>query len=675
MKREADPGVPSPPDELAPELRSFRHDLRTPLNHILGYAELVLEEATEEGLDSMVADLEKVRAATHQLMGTLDQVLADPDALAAMQRAVSAALPDAPEHGTLAPTAGGAPTPSTGRDAPTTSLGGRLLVVDDNAGNRDLLARHLRAARYEVDLAEDGRRCLECFEAQSYDLVLLDIQMPGLSGIEVLEILRKDHDLTQLPVIMVTAMHESTMIVHALGAGANDYVTKPLDVPVVLARVHTQRLLKDAHDKIEALLGEVSDRNRELSSAYEIIKVQNDRMEEELRIGREMQMSMMPPESPDLGGETGEFSIHACLTPARELGGDFWDAFPLDNRRLLFCVGDVSDKGVASALFMASAKALIRSRATEDSSIANIINSVNNELTRNNSSCMFVTLFAGIVDTSTGDLTYTNAGHGPPYVRRREGRIEQLKSIHGPVAGALSDLGYGSSEARLEPGDLLVVSTDGVSEALNPQGEFYTDRRLIDVLAGLTAGTSAATCIDRTFESVRAFEAGADQADDITVLVVERADPLPSETTVEFRIPNHLDALPIVEERLEEFAGVHGIQTELTTRLKVIFDELLSNVVSYGYDDDARHNIEIRLMLQAARLVVTVADDGVAFDPLTTPPPDTEASLDHRQIGGLGIHLVRNLVDEAHYERRHDQNVLTLALALPGAPPTDPAST
>ncbi len=404
--------------------------------------------------------------------------------------------------------------------------------------------------------------------------------------------------------------------------------------------------------------------NAKLETAYGIIRGQKDRMEQELNVGREIQMSMVPLKFPAFP-EHDEFSVYAKLKPAREVGGDFYDFYFVDEKRFFFCVGDVSDKGVPAALFMAVTKTLIKSRTTDDRSTASILTHVNNKLSEENSSCMFVTLLAGILDITSGELVYTNAGHNPPYLRRTDGSVERLDQRHGPLAGEMPGIVYGESRALLAPGDLLLLYTDGVTEAMNDKDELFTEERLVKVI-GADGPTSTNALVDRTVSAVETFERGTEQTDDITVLALQFLATSSDEAglTDKFTVRNHFSELSVVDDKVDAFAAQCKLPTATTSKLKLIFDELLNNIISYAYTDDAEHEIEICLEVVGHRLVVSIADDGLPFNPLTVEPPDTNSPLAERQVGGLGIHLVRNLVDEATYQRRVDRNVLTLVTQL-----------
>ncbi len=250
-----------------------------------------------------------------------------------------------------------------------------------------------------------------------------------------------------------------------------------------------------------------------------VMKTAKERMESELNVAADIQMSMLPLEFPAFP-DRHEFSIHATLEPAREVGGDFYDFFLIDEDHLCFCIADVSDKGVPAALFMAVTKTLIKSHASPDSSPASILTAANEDLFEDNESSMFVTVFLCILDLRTGSLVYTNAGHNPPYIKTSRGDVVILDERHGPVAGAVGGVAYGEDYRQLDPGDYVILFTDGVTEAMNSSHELYSEEALESLLEETTLESSE-QAIGLIFASVRDHAGSAEQSDDITVLTLE----------------------------------------------------------------------------------------------------------------------------------------------------------
>ena len=242
---------------------------------------------------------------------------------------------------------------------------------------------------------------------------------------------------------------------------------------------------------------------------------EKSKLERELANAREIQMSMVPTRSP----EKHEFSIFGALQPARQVGGDFYDFFFFDKKRICLLVGDVSDKGMPAALFMARTTTLLRANADTMITLSDLFGRVNTELSRENAASMFVTLFAAILDLESGLVTYSNAGHNPPYVCRAGGKIERMAARHGPALGALEGVEYGQGSLTLSPGDMLVVYTDDISEAMDKGGELFTEQRYASILKSLSPRTPRGV-VNLSMSTVQEFEAETQQSDDITVLAI-----------------------------------------------------------------------------------------------------------------------------------------------------------
>jgi sigma-B regulation protein RsbU (phosphoserine phosphatase) len=529
----------------------------------------------------------------------------------------------------------------------------KVLVVDDERFNINVLVDLLKPS-YKMMAAKNGPQALKAaHSANPPDLILLDIMMPEMDGYEVCRRLKADTATHDIPVIFVTAMGDTSDETKGLEVGAVDYLTKPISPPIVLARVKTHLQRKRQRD--------------ELQKAYRIIEAQKARMQEELNVGRDIQMSMVPQTFPPFP-DRNEFSIHAALHPAREVGGDFYDFFFIDENenRICVCVGDVSGKGVPAALFMAVTRTLIKARATDDISTASIITRVNDELSRDNKKYMFVTVFTAILDVITGQMTYTNAGHNPPCLQKPTGKTILLDARHGPVLGASPGLAYKEDTVQLERDDLLFLYTDGVTEARNPERAFFGDQQLLESLASADHGDVTAV-VQHIVDTVKSFENGADQFDDITALALKyNIEPtVDGISKVAMRIRNELSEIETVKTRFNEFSEEAGLSQSIRRKLNLVFDELLNNIISYAFDDAKSHDITLDFELAGNRLSVSIMDDGMPFNPFEADSPDTTLGLDDRQIGGLGIHLVRSLMDKAIYKRHVNRNVVTLVKTVP----------
>jgi serine phosphatase RsbU (regulator of sigma subunit) len=385
--------------------------------------------------------------------------------------------------------------------------GARLLVVDDNPDNREMLSRRLKRLGYNnVLIAVDGEEALAMNSEAAFDAILLDVMMPRKSGIEVLEQLRNENRLEETPVIMISAATEIDTVVRCLELGAEDYLPKPFN-PVLL----------------RARLGSVLEKK----SLRAEVRRQLSRMEAEMAEARRQQLSMVPTEFPS-AAEGVPIDVHAVMHPAREVGGDLYDCFSLNEHTLCIAVGDVSDKGMPAALFMARARSLLRAATLHfadatgrQPSPAEIASVMNVELCKNNPIGMFITLFFGFLDLTTGVLNYVNAGHVRPFLLHANRPAVELACTNGPPLGILETIRFTNGELALSSGDGMVIISDGVPDMLNATDESYGLDRLLDDLheiGHLPAASLTATLVERVY----AFSGQTPQADDVTILAIKR---------------------------------------------------------------------------------------------------------------------------------------------------------
>jgi len=523
-----------------------------------------------------------------------------------------------------------------------------ILAVDDTPENLDVV-KGILSADYIVKAATSGPMALKIAEKQPPDLILLDIMMPEMDGYEVCRRLKDNEFTKDVPVIFLTAMDQTTDEAQGFELGAADYMTKPVNPPILKARVATHLALKSSMDQLQ--------------SAFDIIKKHKERMQQELNVGRDIQMSMLPVDFPPFPERT-EFSIHALLKPAREVGGDFYDFFFVSEDEICLVLGDVSGKGVPAALFMAVTKTMTKTQAADDSSPASIVTRVNEELSADNPACMFVTLFVAIVNVRSGELRFTNAGHNPPYILRRDGKLDCLDQRHGPIIGAVEGVAFREDQVQIGEQDTLLLFTDGVTEAMDTSDQLYSEDRLEEFLR--KADNTPDQLTGDVLNAVEQFATGAEQADDITLLAfrVEQTPEKISTDELHLVAAKDLSEIERINAEFTQFAEERGLAAGVSQKVCIVFDDLLNNIISYGFDDDEEHQINIDISVTAEQLVITVADDGVPFNPFDRVGPDTSLSLEERDIGGLGVLLVTQLMDQCSYQRRRDSNVVTLVMNL-----------
>lgn len=384
-----------------------------------------------------------------------------------------------------------------------------------------------------------------------------------------------------------------------------------------------------------------------------------ERIESELKIAHDIQMSMVPKTFPPFPDRT-EVDIYATLVPAREVGGDFYDFFFIDDHRLCFAIGDVSGKGVPASLFMALTKTMFRATGGRQNATAEtIISRLNGEICRDNESCMFVTVFCGVLDVRSGQVEYSNAGHNLPYVLSN-GVVTAVPKTGGMALGVTESVDFHAGRLLLKPGDRLVLYTDGVTEAMDKDDQLFSESRMEETLQGVN-GQSSEEVIKRVVKDVHHFSAGAPQSDDITLLVLGYTGPKEAhERSLFALLRNDLAELQRLNQLVSDFAESHGLPSELVFRLTLVLEEIITNVISYGYEDEIEHEISVRLSWEDPDMKIEVEDDGRPFNPLEAPPPDMVKPLAERPVGGLGIHLVREMMDKLEYRRENDKNLLVL---------------
>jgi sigma-B regulation protein RsbU (phosphoserine phosphatase) len=369
----------------------------------------------------------------------------------------------------------------------------RVLLVDDAKANLDILVEGLKAD-HKLSLALNGEMALQIAARTPPDLVLLDIIMPGLDGYEVCRRLRQRPETAEVPIMFLSSLEEVQNKTRGFEAGANDYLTKPFEMLEVKARVRSLLKAKAYSDAVK------------------------EQIASELRVAREIQMGMLPHEFGALEKAYGvEFG--ALIEPAREVGGDFYGVCAAADDRLVVFLGDVSGKGLPASMFMVRAISLARLLAREVAEPERMLARLNDELAADNPSGMFVTFLCAMFEPGSGRLTLANAGHCRPVLLRAGAPARWAVGNLGTALGFEAGLGFERTELSLQPGDGLVLYTDGVSEAFNPQEECYGNEKLL-VDAGALAGQAASVVTAGLLGKVRSFAGSAPQSDDIAILTM-----------------------------------------------------------------------------------------------------------------------------------------------------------
>ena len=368
-------------------------------------------------------------------------------------------------------------------------------------------------------------------------------------------------------------------------------------------------------------------------------------------------MGMLPKTFPPFP-ERDDVEVYGSLVPAKEVGGDLYDFFIRDEK-LFFCVGDVSGKGVPASLVMAVTRSLFRSESVHEANPARIVEAMNSAMAEMNDSNMFVTLFIGVLDLPTGRLHYCNAGHcAPLLVGTSVGTLPVETNI--PL-GVVKDWKYVSQESIVSPQTLVFLYTDGLTEAENSQHEQFGEQRMFDVARKICQDNEQVDIIQHMQEAVHEFVDGAEQSDDLTMLMVQYTKEQRQERlSRSITLPNDVEAVPRLATFVEGVAEELAFDSATTMNLNLAVEEAVVNVMNYAYPKDVKGNINIQACANDIRLKFTITDSGVPFDPTAVRDADVSLSAEQRPIGGLGIYMLRRLMDSINYEYVDGHNVLTL---------------
>ncbi len=390
-----------------------------------------------------------------------------------------------------------------------------------------------------------------------------------------------------------------------------------------------------------------------------IINEEKGRMESELQIACDIQMSMLPKTFPPFP-DRKDIDIYAQLIPAKEVGGDLYDFFIRDEK-LYFCIGDGSGKGVPAALMMAVTRALFHSISAHESHPSKIISIINDSMVESNESDMFVTLLIGVLDLPTGKLRYSNAGHNPPMMIGDD--ITMLPVTPNLPLGVKKDWKYNTQETTIAPGTMIFLYTDGLTEAEDINHEQFQEQRIINVATNSLHQPHQ--LIRNMMQAVDAFVSIAERSDDLTMLAIQYTkQQLDVRLQRSITLPNDVEQVPLLAEFVDEVCEAVGFDMSVTMSLNLALEEAVVNVMTYAYPAGTQGNVTIEALANEERLKFIISDNGTPFDPTAKEDADTTLSAEERPIGGLGIHLVRQIMDSINYERTDGKNVLTLRKKL-----------
>lgn len=379
---------------------------------------------------------------------------------------------------------------------------------------------------------------------------------------------------------------------------------------------------------------------------------EKSKLSAELNVARDIQLSALPHEFP----KNDKFDVYALTSPAKEVGGDFYNAFVHGNK-LFFLIGDVSGKGVPSALFMMKTMTLICSLlkgGEGDPSLA--LKYTNQELCIQNDKGMFVTAIVGCLNLDNGEVSLANAGHNPMLLKDGD-QYDYFKLPKGFILGGFENIKYQTVKRKFVKNNCIFLYTDGVTEAMNNNGELYGEKRLQEFLNSLPSTYLAAEICNAVKEDVKRFADGAEQNDDITMLAMKYID---NDKSNSFSLPVDKAEVEKVNAFIEEYLEPYNVSGKILSQIGVAVDEICSNIFNYAYKDK-KGKITVNVEYRDGIVSIRFIDNGVKFNPLEKEDPDTSLGLEERGIGGLGIFMVKKLMDDVQYEySEKKENILTI---------------
>lgn len=397
------------------------------------------------------------------------------------------------------------------------------------------------------------------------------------------------------------------------------------------------------------------DVNKTVATLKHYISDAEDRISRELEFARQIQHSALPSVFPPYPNRP-DFDLYASMDAAKEVGGDFYDFYMLDHFTIVFMIADVSGKGIPAAMFMMTAKTLIKGLAESGKNTAEIFTEANKKLCENNDAGMFITAWIGKLDLRTGKLEFVNAGHNPPLLCRRGGEVEYLRTKPNFILAGMEMTRYQTREIQLNHGDELFLYTDGVTEAANEKNELYGEERLKNCLVAAADRHPREIC-ETIKNDVTSYAGTTPQSDDITMLCI-KMNAIHDKTTIT-TYPDK-NSFELVEQFLDNRLKTADVPQKTIRRMMITSDEIWSNIVNYSNATTA----SLKLRRDGDTVFFDFTDNGIPYDPTKAEAPDTTLSADEREIGGLGLHMVRSMTSSIQYTYSDNCNKLTLGFSL-----------
>lgn len=462
-----------------------------------------------------------------------------------------------------------------------------------------------------------------------------------------------------LKIMLVVLLSLAILIPLLLYWSLNRYVMNPIDTLTDIA----QKIGKgeDVNIKIDkpkefAQLAATYDK---MTHDIKLISNEQARINSELSIAKSIQASSLPAVFPPFP-DRKEFDIYATMEPAKEVSGDFYDFFFINENKFMFLIADVSGKGVPAALFMMTAKTLIDNLALMDYAPKQLFESINKKISETNKEGLFVTMLAAIIDVKTGEMSVINCGHNPPLIKRKNGNYEFLKLNPNIVLGVVDDAEFEIYDTVLNAGDIIYTYTDGVTEAINTNDEMYGEQRLYECLNSIQ-DTETMKIAQNVKNSIKEYANSAMQSDDITMLIFKyNGSGCDIKTFKDKAVQENYNSF---YTWLHLACAEWNISSELTNKLDMCAEEVFANITFYAYPDK-NGIIEAGLKKTDNLITLEFIDEGTEYNPLEKPDPDINLPPEDRPLGGLGIYMIKEMSNEISYKRENGKNILTMVFKI-----------
>ena len=554
--------------------------------------------------------------------------------------------------------------------------GTRILYTDAAADENDLKNYELIWEQYAQNKGVDVPVVTDNEYGYNYTGVAPVLDAQGNAIAEIQYILDMAEVRAYLNSVLIRMLEISFIITILSLLGYVVFVRKAVIVPIGRLASFTQEITDASGitekrsnirtgDEIESLSNSFNYMLDELGVYIDnlsSVTAEKERIGAELNIATQIQADMLPrifPAFPD----RNEFDLFASMHPAKEVGGDFYDFFLVDDDHIALVMADVSGKGVPAALFMVIAKTLIKNRAQLGETPAEILKNVNEQLCEGNEAELFVTVWLAVIEISTGKGVAANAGHEHPVIRRADGKYELVVYRHSPAVAAMEGIRFREHSFELHPGDRLFVYTDGVPEATDAQNKLFGTERMLEAL-NEDPDADPRALLANVQKGIDAFVGDAPQFDDITMMGFSYFGPKKDkELTLDATVDNLQTVLAFVDAELE--AMDCPMKTQM--QIDVAVEEIFVNIAHYAYaPETGSATLRLETSSDPKRVTITFFDRGMPYDPLARPDPDVTLSAQNREIGGLGIFMVKKSMDEVRYAHEDGQNILTIEKNIPG---------